>query len=231
MKIPSLRLKKWNVTRWLGRAACLTALCRAYPYILDHLYKEMKTSNSKDLKSLATNLYYQLISYDNFLFIHFYRDLAERMKRTSKQLQASGLQISQVGQIITLLCMQLEVNYAEDLILPGVLLNNDEYTDNVLTDLFGDDFQLGNSNNIIILYLINLGMKNMEHDLQSKKNVVQEVEITRITRGVNNSSKYMELLSKKSKEERLRDLNIEPDPIVLEVLNLSYLSSTNFSSS
>ena len=35
-KIPSLRLKKWNATRWLGRAACLTALCHAYPYILKH---------------------------------------------------------------------------------------------------------------------------------------------------------------------------------------------------
>ena len=58
--IPSLRLKKWNTTRWLGRAACLTALCHAYPYILKHLQEEMKSAKD-DIKTLAMNLYQQLI--------------------------------------------------------------------------------------------------------------------------------------------------------------------------
>jgi hypothetical protein len=40
--------------------------------------------------------------------------------------------------------MQLETNYSEDLSLPGMLLGSDDCTNNVLTDLFGDNFQPGN---------------------------------------------------------------------------------------
>ena len=69
-------MKKWNATRWLGQATCLTALCRAYPYILKHLQEEMKNAKD-DIKTLAKNLYRRLTSYDNLVFIHFYRDLAE----------------------------------------------------------------------------------------------------------------------------------------------------------
>ena len=35
-KTPSLRLKKWNATRWLGRSECLTAMCKTYEYVLEH---------------------------------------------------------------------------------------------------------------------------------------------------------------------------------------------------
>ena len=97
-----------------------------------------------DIKTLAMNLYQQLISYDNLVFIHFYRDLAERMKRMSKLLQEKDLLIFDVGNHIILLCMQLEINCSEDLLLPGMLLGSDDCTDNVLTDLFGDNFQIGN---------------------------------------------------------------------------------------
>ena len=40
--------------------------------------------------------------------------------------------------------MQLEINHSEDLSLSGALLGSDDCTDNVLTDLFGDYFQIGN---------------------------------------------------------------------------------------
>ena len=40
-------MKKWNATRWLGRAACLSALCDAYLYILNHLEDEIKTTKDK----------------------------------------------------------------------------------------------------------------------------------------------------------------------------------------
>ena len=139
-KIPSLRLKKWNATCWLGRATCLTVLYYTYPYILKHLQEEMKSAKD-DVKTLAMNLYQQLTSYDNLLFIYFYRDLAERMKKISKSLQEKNLSISDVGNRIIILCMQLEINYSEDLSLPGMLLDPDDCTDNVLTDLFGDNFQ------------------------------------------------------------------------------------------
>ena len=39
-------LKKWNA-RWLGRARCLTALCEAYLFILNHLDDEIKTGTDK----------------------------------------------------------------------------------------------------------------------------------------------------------------------------------------
>ena len=65
------------------------------------------------------------------------------MKRTSKSLQAKDLHVSHIGHIIVLLCMQLEVNYTEDLKLPGMLLGDDDLTDNLLTDLFGENFQTG----------------------------------------------------------------------------------------
>lgn len=42
--IPMLRLQKWNATRWLGRARCLTALCNAYEYVLEHLHQFSQAS-------------------------------------------------------------------------------------------------------------------------------------------------------------------------------------------
>ncbi len=49
-------------------------------------------------------------------------------------------------------------------------------------------------------------MENMEHDLQNKK--TQPNNAGHTTHGVNNSSKYIDLLSKKSKE-RVHDQNTE----------------------
>ena len=66
------------------------------------------------------------------------------MKRMSKSLQEKDLSISDIGNRVILLCMQLEINYSEDLLLPGMLLGPDDCTDNILTDLFGDNFQMGN---------------------------------------------------------------------------------------
>jgi hypothetical protein len=222
LKLPSLRLKKWNATRWLGRATCLTALCNAYPYILNHLHDEMKSSN-KELKALATSLYHQLISYDNLVFIYLYRDFAERLKRYSKLLQAQNLQISGVGHIIIMLCMRLETDYSETSLFPGALLGNG-HTDNVLTEIFDGDFEIGIVF-ITSLLLTDLGMKALELDLQSKKKAAQEVNtIGRTTRGINNSLKYSELLSKKIREERLHDHNGEMEPAVFEPEVFSYIS-------
>ena len=62
----------------------------------------------------------------------------------SKSLQEKDLSISDIGNRVILLCMQLEINYSEDLLLSGMLLGPDDCTDNILTDLFGDNFQMGN---------------------------------------------------------------------------------------
>ena len=58
-RLPSLRVKKWNATRWLGRHACLDAVCGAYEYILDHLRLEMMNlnPNAKVTRTAAAELY------------------------------------------------------------------------------------------------------------------------------------------------------------------------------
>jgi len=45
VEVPTL--KKWNAPRWLGRAWCLTGLCEAYLFILNHLDDEIKTGTDK----------------------------------------------------------------------------------------------------------------------------------------------------------------------------------------
>ena len=50
VEVPTL--KKWNATRWLGRARCLTALCEAYLFILNHLDDEIKTGTDKKVSVL-----------------------------------------------------------------------------------------------------------------------------------------------------------------------------------
>ena len=76
-KRPSLRLQCWNTTRWLGRSTCFNSLCRAYEYILAHLSHFAKCKGEQaDKKLIATDLYDTLTSYDIFLFIFFYKDLA-----------------------------------------------------------------------------------------------------------------------------------------------------------
>ena len=57
-KFPMLRLQKWNVTCWLGRARCLTALCNAYEHVLEHLYQFSQTpKETKQNRDFAANLY------------------------------------------------------------------------------------------------------------------------------------------------------------------------------
>ena len=82
----------------------------------------------------------------------------------SKLLQEKDLSISNVDDHIILLYIQLKINYSEDLLLPGMLLGSDDCTDNVLTDIFGDNFQMGNilMTNSLLYWLIILEMENME---------------------------------------------------------------------
>ena len=91
-KRPSLRLQCWNATRWLGRSECLNSLCRAYEYILAHLSFYAKSKGEPaEKKLLVSDLYDKLTSYDIFLFIFFYKDLAATLAKTSKQLQSKDI--------------------------------------------------------------------------------------------------------------------------------------------
>jgi len=138
-KIPSLRLKKWNPTRWLGRADCLRALCNAYEHILQHLKEySMASSNNKKSRDIAADLYQQLTLYDNFVFIWFYRDLAEAMARSSKLLQARSVTIREVGQLILNLRERLRSSYPKNSLVPRALVGSAEAS-NIWNELFGDD--------------------------------------------------------------------------------------------
>jgi hypothetical protein len=136
---PSLRLKKWNSTRWLGRADCLRALCNAYEHILQHLKEySMASHNNKKSREIAADLYQQLTSYDNFVFIWFYRDLAEAMARSSKLLQARSVTIRDVGRLILNLRARLQSSYPKDSLVPQALVGSGEVS-NIWNELFGDD--------------------------------------------------------------------------------------------
>ena len=147
-KIPSLRLEKWNATRWLGRAVCLTAMCNAYEYILDHLseFSEMRTESAKDRKT-AADLYRDLTTYDNFLFLFFYRELASIMARTSQLLQAKDIQIRDVGRRIMTLCGRLYADYDSESLIPKDLTGDGE-ADNIMRELFGEDLDRKSQNEI-----------------------------------------------------------------------------------
>src|SRR5437667_11566178 len=109
--MPSLHLKHWNATHWLGRSECLGALCRAYEHILEHLseFANTKGETAKDRKT-ETDLYECLISYDTFLFIFLYNDLVATMAKTSKLLQLQDIRIRDVGCQIMILSQNLKTN-------------------------------------------------------------------------------------------------------------------------
>ena len=135
-KRPSLRIQCWNATRWLGHSACLNSLCRAYEYILTHLSHFTKRKGEQaDKKLIAKDLYEKLTSYDTFLFIFFYRDLAATMARTSKQLQFRDIRIRHVGRRIMSLCAKLKTNYPETSQTPTPLLDEGS-ADDIMSELF-----------------------------------------------------------------------------------------------
>jgi len=123
-KVPSLKLKGWCATRWLGRSRCLEALCAAYGYVLDHLRIEMSNSTNKpEVRATASNLYTALPKYDNFVFFFYYCDVTAVMARYSKLLQERAMQIPDVGRLVTRLCTRLEHNFSTKNIFPAELLS------------------------------------------------------------------------------------------------------------
>lgn len=135
-----LKLKKWNATRWLGRSASLEALCYGYQYVLDHLKLEMQNKrNQPKIRETAEKLYRCLTTYDNFLFFFWYRDVLDIVKRKSKQLQEQAIEVPDVGRIVLHLSEVLSTRYSRDLPVPTDLVG-DGQTDNLLRELFGDDF-------------------------------------------------------------------------------------------
>ena len=137
--MPSLCLKHWNATRWLGRAECLEAICKALPYILDHLQVEMHSiTNSADVRKNTHQLYHDLTTYEHFLFLFFYRDVTVLLARTSKQLQSKNLQISDVGRYISILHKRLETFYSDDQEFPGELIG-EGHAEALMQELFNDE--------------------------------------------------------------------------------------------
>ena len=114
-KFPTLRLQKWNATRWLGRARCLTALCNAYEHVLEHLHQFSQTpKETKQNRDFAANLYQRLTAYEIFLFIFLYRDLTDQLAITSKWLQEHAITIRDVERRILNLNERLIGSYPKD---------------------------------------------------------------------------------------------------------------------
>jgi hypothetical protein len=100
-------------------------------------YAECK-SEPTDKRLQAHALYDKLTSYETFLFIFFYKDLATTMARTSKQLQSKDIRIRDVGSRVLSLCTKLKVNYSEMSRTPTLLLE-DGAADDIISELFGQD--------------------------------------------------------------------------------------------
>jgi hypothetical protein len=139
-KRPVLRLKSWNATRWLSRSSCLLAVCKAYEHVLEHLTDFVALSDeSASNKKTAAELYDRLTSYDTFLFIFLYNELAWTLSRYSLQLQAKDVQVRTVGRIIMSLCSRLQGNYSEASPVPVEMLGTGR-SDVIMNELWGDDF-------------------------------------------------------------------------------------------
>lgn len=152
-KIPSLKLKKWNATRWLGRHKCLEALCRASQHILDHLHSlQQDTSYDKSTRETAKSLYKQFTSYDTFLFLFYYKQITETMANTSKELQLRTLEISDVGRYIVNLIEQLQEFYPSNSLQPKELIGNGMAYE-ITKELFGVAFDGLFSSSIVFLII------------------------------------------------------------------------------
>ena len=146
-KRPLLRLKSWNATRWLSQSSCLLAVCKAYEHVLEHLAD--LTALSDELasnKKTAAELYERLISYDTFLFIFLYNELAWTLSRYSLQLQARDIQVRTVGRIIMSLYSRLQGNYSQESLVPVEMLGTGK-SDVIMNELWGEDFNCKSSKN------------------------------------------------------------------------------------
>jgi len=159
-KIPTLRLQKWNATRWLGRARCLTTLCNAYEYVLEHLHKFSQTrKETKQNKDFAANLYQRLTAYNTFLFIFLYRDLTDQLAITSKWLQERAITIRDIGRRILNLNERLIGSYPEDSLVPVPVIDIGK-AHKVLKELFGEDLNsISKSNKNLLISQISSYLK------------------------------------------------------------------------
>ena len=106
----------------------------------------MRTESAKDRKT-AADLYRDLTTYDNFLFLFFYRELASIMARTSQLLQAKDIQIRDVGRRIMTLCGRLYADYDSESLIPKDLTGDGE-ADNIMRELFEEDLDRKSQNEI-----------------------------------------------------------------------------------
>ena len=97
------------------------------------------TSNTAELRRTATQLYQNLTTYDYFLSFFFYRDVTASFARTSKQLQARDLQMSDVGRYISVLHKRLTSFYSEDQEYPAEL-TGEGHADALMFELYDGEF-------------------------------------------------------------------------------------------
>ena len=139
-KIPSLKIRKWNATRWLGRDTCLTTFCNALEYVLDHLQSSKHDmSLTKATREQAEELYAAITKYENFLFFFYYKEVTAILAQTSQMLQYESIRISDVGRYINILYQKLKTSYPTSATHPIELLASG-YADKIVRDLFGNDF-------------------------------------------------------------------------------------------
>ena len=148
-------MKKWNTTHWLGRRLCLEAICEAYPYILNHLKDESINSTDKKvccivillLTDLDESKSWRLIFQNDGLqynCVHIlWCDVTKILGIKHKQVQEQKLQISNVGRLIKLLCVELTEHYRIDSEMPEKFPLVDGYGTHIMHQFWGKNYYTG----------------------------------------------------------------------------------------
>lgn len=209
--MPSLRLKCWNATRWLERSIYLMALCKTYEYILEHLSDfASETTELSSHRKTAADLYERLTSYETFLFIFLYNELAWIMAKYFQRLQIKDIGIRDVGRNIMSLCGRLRMNYNLESALPIEMLSTG-MSDEIMEELGNDQ-----NRKLRRLELTDVSdILELEKTLQSIDVAVgSDTQITEHrTHGMDVSSSYLDILSRRMREEREREINLESENI------------------
>lgn len=86
-----------------------------------------------------------MTDYNTLVFIFFWCDLAQELKKIQKRIQSNDLEISDVGRSITLLCTRLKREYPlkEGVVVPKSFPWIDGHANYIMQQFWGKDYLTG----------------------------------------------------------------------------------------
>src|SRR5436305_2369487 len=127
------------------------------------------------------------------------------MIKSSRMLQERAVTIRDVEHIILNLQKTLKNSYSKHSLVSRALIDS-EKADNILHSLFEGDINcIIQSNTNLTNCLAIHQLEECLHSVQTVRTVESSIQPVHITREVNNSAKYMNILSKRLREERAQE--------------------------